>query len=65
MTRVSTADNLVTMAIGLLSAGLAVLLPHSGTGLAGYLYFAVAIPKAVAGWYTGRRARALAESHSS
>jgi uncharacterized membrane protein len=61
VTRVSIADNLATMVIGLLSAGLAVALPISYAGsVAGYIYFAVAVPKAAAGAYIGRRARALA-----
>ncbi len=61
VTRISIADNLVTMAVGLLSAGLAQLLPEPYTSqAAGYVYFAVALPKFLAGWITGRRARAHA-----
>ena len=53
VTRVSIADNLVTMAIGLLPAGLARLVPPD-PALAGYLCFPVPTPAAVAGRFPRR-----------
>jgi uncharacterized membrane protein len=62
VTRLSIADSLVTMAIGLLSAGLAQVVPAPyAAEVAGFVYFAVAIPKFVAGSLGGRRARELAK----
>jgi hypothetical protein len=49
------------MCVGLLSAGLAQLVPAPYTSIiAGYVYFGVAVPKTVIGTIRGRRARALA-----
>jgi hypothetical protein len=63
VTRVSIADHLATMMIGLVSAGLAQVVPPPNTAsVAGYAYFGVAPVKFLAGWYRGRRARALARS---
>ncbi|HVS06437.1 MAG TPA: TMEM175 family protein [Candidatus Dormibacteraeota bacterium] len=63
VTRLSIADNTATMMIGLLSAALAQVVPPPATGaVAGSIYFAVALPKFLAGWYAGSRARALARS---
>jgi uncharacterized membrane protein len=63
VTRLSIADNLATTMIGLISAGLAQVVPPPATGaVAGSIYFAVALPKFLAGWYAGSRARALARS---
>jgi hypothetical protein len=58
VTRLSIADNLATMAVGLVSAGLAQVVPSPhASAIAGYVYFAVAIPKFVTGWLRGRRSR--------
>jgi uncharacterized membrane protein len=63
VTRLSVADNLATMAIGLVSAGLAQVVPAPYSAeIAGFVYFAAAIPKAVAGSLRGRRARELAKA---
>ena len=61
VTRVSIADNLATMMIGLVSAGLAQVVPPPNTAtVAGLAYFAVALVKSLAGMYRGRRAREVA-----
>ena len=61
VTRLSIADNLAVMCVGLLSAGLAQLVPAPYTStIAGYVYFGVAVPKTVIGTIRGRRARGLA-----
>jgi len=58
VTRLSIADNLAVMCVGLLSAGLAQLVPVPYTStIAGYVYFGVALPKTVIGTIRGRRAR--------
>lgn len=65
VTRVSIADHLATMMIGVVSAGLAqVVSPPNTATVAGSVYFAVGVIKFLAGWYRGRRARALARSPS-
>ena len=62
VTRVSMADHSATMMVGLLSAGLAQVVPAPATAtVAGFAYFLVALPKFVAGSYLGRRGRALAK----
>lgn len=61
VTRLSVADNLGTMMVGLLSATLAQVVPAPNTAsVAGFVYFAVALPKFVAGSLRGRRALQLA-----
>lgn len=60
VTRVSVADNLGTMAIGLLSAGLAQVVPSPATAIvSGFVYFGVGLVKSLAGWYRGDRARSF------
>jgi uncharacterized membrane protein len=62
VTRLSIADNLLTTAIGLLSAGLAQVIPSPyAAEVAGFVYFAVAIPKFAAGMLRGRRLRELSK----
>src|SRR5207245_4323786 len=63
VTRLSTADNLATRAVGLASAALAQVVRPPATGTAaGFAYFAVAVPKFLLGWLLARRARALPRS---
>jgi uncharacterized membrane protein len=50
-----------TAAIGIMSALIALLLPDQ-TGLAGFVYFLVAVPAAVAGTLVGRRRRAIRDA---
>jgi uncharacterized membrane protein len=65
VTRLSIADNLATMSIGLVSAGLAQVLPAPyAAECAGFVYFAAALPKGVAGTLRGRRARELAKARA-
>lgn len=65
VTRLSIADNLATMAVGLVSALLAQVVPAPyAAEVAGFVYFAVAISKFVAGSLGGRRARELAREHA-
>jgi hypothetical protein len=61
VTRVSVGDHLGTMTIGLVSAGLAQVVPSPATAsVAGFVYFGVALVKFLAGWYRGSRARTFA-----
>jgi len=61
MTRLSVAGHLSAMTIGLFSAGLAQVIPQPATAaVAGFIYFAVALPWFVIGRYQARRSRALA-----
>jgi uncharacterized membrane protein len=58
---VDPALDLAVMCVGLLSAGLAQLVPAPYTStIAGYVYFGVALPKTVIGTMRGRRARGFA-----
>ena len=60
VTRLSIVDHLVTMGIGLLSAGLAQVVPAPYTAsVAGFVYFTVALSKTCIGTIRGRRARSL------
>jgi uncharacterized membrane protein len=60
VTRLSVADNLAMMCIGLLSAGLAQVVPAPYTAtVAGFAYFSIALPKTIFGTMRGRRARSL------
>ena len=59
-TRHSMVDYLALTAIGLCSAGLALILPARLIGLAGLFYFIIAIYFTVSGALFGKRLRALA-----
>jgi uncharacterized membrane protein len=60
VTRLSIADNLAVMFVGLLSVALAQLVGPPNTGLvAGFVYFAVAVPKALTGRLRRGEERAL------
>ncbi len=61
-TRHILINHLALVAIGLCSMLLALVLPEGRTGLAGYVYFAIAIYFAVAGFTFRRRARRLIQS---
>lgn len=50
-----------TAAVGILSVIIAVLLPEQA-GLAGFAYFLIAVPSAVAGTLVGRRRRAIRDA---
>jgi hypothetical protein len=61
VTRLSAIDHFTVMGIGLLSAGLAQVVPEPYTSpVAGFMYFLVAVPKFAVGMIRGRRARSLA-----
>ena len=63
VTRLSIAGHLATATVGLVSAALAQVIPQPATALvAGFIYFAVAIPWFLIGRYQARRARAVAKS---
>ncbi|MDQ6918369.1 MAG: TMEM175 family protein [Candidatus Dormibacteraeota bacterium] len=65
VTRLSIVDNLATASIGLVSAGLAQVVPAPYSGsIPGFVYFAVAVPRFVSGMLGGRRARELAHRSS-
>jgi uncharacterized membrane protein len=65
VTRLSVAGHLATAVIGLVSAGLAQVIPQPATAtVAGFIYFAVALPWFLIGRYQARRARALARSRA-
>ncbi|TMD36098.1 MAG: DUF1211 domain-containing protein [Chloroflexi bacterium] len=65
VTKVSIADNAAVIAVCVLSAGLAQVVPEPYTSpVAGFVYFLVAVIKFGAGRIRGRRARALARSTS-
>jgi uncharacterized membrane protein len=65
VTRLSIAGHLATATVGLVSAGLAQVIPQPATALvAGFIYFAVAIPWFLIGRYQARRARAVAKSEA-
>jgi uncharacterized membrane protein len=57
-------DNLGTGAIGLLSLALALLTPPEKLGFAGWIYFAIAIPKTLVPMYFGTRRRRLMTARS-
>ncbi len=60
VTRLSIIDHLATMSIGLLSAGLAQVVPAPYTAtVAGFVYFIVALSKTSIGTIRGRRVRTL------
>jgi len=60
VTRLSVAGHGATMMVGLVSAGLAQVIPQPATAaVAGFIYFAVALPWFLIGRYQARRARAL------
>jgi uncharacterized membrane protein len=59
--RLATISYAATAAVGLLSAGLALLLPVGSAGLAGFAYFLVSVPPTFAGALVGRRRRAKGE----
>jgi uncharacterized membrane protein len=60
VTRLSVADNLAMMCVGLLSASLAQVVPAPYTAtVAGFAYFSIALPKTIIGSMRGRRARSL------
>ncbi|MDQ6713024.1 MAG: TMEM175 family protein [Candidatus Dormibacteraeota bacterium] len=62
-TRVSIGGHLGAMAVGLLSAALAQVIPQPATAsVAGFIYFAVALPWFLLGRYQAKRARLLARS---
>jgi hypothetical protein len=60
-TRHSLIDNCCIAAIGLISAGAALLLPVRLAGLAGYVYFAIGIYEWSAGALLGKRERQIQE----
>jgi uncharacterized membrane protein len=62
VTRLSIVDHLSAVAIGMLSAGLAFVLPQQYLGAAGFAYFLIAVQKSVLGWIRGNRARSLARA---
>lgn len=63
VTRLSIAGHLATATVGLVSAGLAQVIPQPATAsVAGFIYFAVALPWFLIGRYQARRARTLAKS---
>jgi len=63
LTRLSIAGHVATATVGLVSAGLAQVIPQPATAsVAGFIYFAVAIPWFLIGRYQARRARAVAKS---
>ena len=62
-TRASIVVYATTAAVGMVSAGIAVLLPAGSAGLAGFAYFLMAVPATVAGTLVGRRRRLEARRH--
>jgi uncharacterized membrane protein len=56
-TRASIFVYATTAAVGVASAGIALLLPPGSAGLAGFAYFLIAVPSVVAGTLVGRRRR--------
>ena len=63
VTRLSVAGHLATAMVGLISAGLAQVIPQPATAaVAGFIYFIVALPWFLIGRYQASRARALARS---
>jgi uncharacterized membrane protein len=64
-TRNSLIDHFAMVAMGLISALLAVLLPLKWVGLAGYFYFAIGIYFTIAGSIFGRRERLLKEGRTA
>lgn len=63
VTRLSIIDHTSVMAIGLLSAGLAQIVPEPYTApFAGFIYFLVGVDKFVVGSIRGRRARSWSAS---
>lgn len=66
VTRLGVVDHFMVVGIGLLSAGLAQIVPEPYTSpVAGFIYFLVAIEKFAVGSVRGRRARAAARSKTS
>jgi uncharacterized membrane protein len=63
VTRLSIVDHLASGSVGLVSAGLALVVPEPATSfVAGYIYFLVGVVKFVAGSIRGRRARAIGKN---
>lgn len=65
VTRLSIIDHMAVVAIGLLSVGLAQVVPKPYTApAAGFIYLLIGVDKFFVGWVRGRRARALNASAS-